>query len=231
MNNRKLTKTERKDEHNKELCSLVKQNDPHAQTLLLLENEGLILQIARELEAIHEIDINHYGGIELEDILQEGRIAMIEAAKSFEPSTGVKFTTFAYKVMRNAMNDLCRKGDSSFEHRLAYDGNAQVFLDDDPTDEDGVPEQEKIPSGDIPDPVGNLVVRRLRSERLWNFFCGLSEREQKILSFRYGLIAFEEEKSIPETAKYFHLSKNYLKSIEKKALDKLRREIHDDKYC
>jgi DNA-directed RNA polymerase sigma subunit (sigma70/sigma32) len=74
-------------------------------------------------------------------------------------------------------------------------------------------------------------VRRLRSERLWNFFCGLSEREQKILSFRYGLIAFEEEKSIPETAKYFHLSKNYLKSIEKKALDKLRREIHGDKYC
>lgn len=231
MEKRKLTKTERKDEHNRELCCRVKQNDSHALTLLLLENEGLILQIARELETIHEIDINHYGGIELQDILQEGRIAMIEAAKSYDSSSGVKFSTFAYRVMRNAMNDLCRKGDSSFEHRLAYDGNTQVFLDDDPTDDDGVPEQEKIPDGDIPDPVGNLVVRRLRSERIWEFFCGLSEREQKILSFRYGLIVFEEEKSIPETAKYFHLSKNYLKSIEKKALGKLRREILDDKYC
>nr|WP_297708629.1 sigma-70 family RNA polymerase sigma factor [uncultured Butyrivibrio sp.] len=231
MEKRKLTKTERKDEHNREICCRVKQNDSHALTLLLLENEGLILQIARELEAIHEIDINHYGGIELQDILQEGRIAMIEAAKSYDPSSGVKFSTFAYKVMRNAMNDLCRKGDSSFERRLAYDGDVQVFLDDDPTDDDGIPEQEKIPDGDIPDPVGNLVVRRLRSERIWEFFCGLSEREQKILSFRYGLIVFEEEKSIPETAKYFHLSKNNLKSIEKKALGKLRREILDDKFC
>ena len=231
MENRKLTKTERKDEHNKELCSLLKQNDSCAQTVLLLENEGLILQIARELETIHEIDTNHYGGIELQDILQEGRIAMIEAAKRFDSSSGVKFSTFAYKVMRNAMNDLCRKGDQSFERRLAYDGNAQVFLDDNPTDEDGVLEQEKIPDGDIPDPVGNLVVRRLRSERLWDFFCGLSEREQKILSCRYGLIIFEEENTIAEAAKYFHLSKNYLKSIEKKALGKLKVAMEHDKYC
>ena len=72
MENRKLTKAERKDRHNRKLCELVKQNDLRAQTELLLENEGLIVQLGKSLEIAHELDINHYGGIELDDILQEG---------------------------------------------------------------------------------------------------------------------------------------------------------------
>ena len=82
MQDRRLTKAERKDRHNRELCALVKQNDLRAQTELLLENEGLIVQLGKSLEIAHELDINHYGGIELDDILQEGRLAMLEAAKS-----------------------------------------------------------------------------------------------------------------------------------------------------
>lgn len=81
---RKLTKAERKDRRNKELCILAKENDLYAQTRLLLENEGLIVQLAKSLELAHELDINHYGGIELDDILQEGRFAMLEAAMQFE---------------------------------------------------------------------------------------------------------------------------------------------------
>jgi hypothetical protein len=40
--------------------------------------------------------------------------------------------------MKNAMSDLCRKDDSSFERQLADHGIVQVFLNDNPVDEDGL---------------------------------------------------------------------------------------------
>ena len=41
--------------------------------------------------------------------------------------------------------------------------------------------------------------------------------EQKILNYRYGLIS-KEEKSISETATYFHLTERHMHSIEENAL-------------
>ena len=109
---RKLTKAERKDRHNRELCILAKQNDLRAQTELLLENEGLIMQLAKSLEIMHDLDVNHYAGIELDDIMQEGRVALLEAAKSYDVTSATKFSTFASVVMQ-----MLTKGTNRISHR------------------------------------------------------------------------------------------------------------------
>lgn len=111
---KKLTKAERKDKRNKQLCLLVKENDLYAENQLLMENEGLIRQLASHMEINYELDDTHHGGIDMDDIMQEGRIAMLRAAQKFNPDVDIKFSTYAYQVMKNAMTDLCKKRDVYF---------------------------------------------------------------------------------------------------------------------
>ena len=218
---RKLTKAERKERHNRELCILAKQNDLRAQTELLLENEGLIMQLAKSLEIMHDLDVNHYAGIELDDI-------MLEAAKSYDVTSATKFSTFASVVMRNAMSDLCRKGDSSFERQLADHGIVQVFLNDNPVDEDGIPEIEKVDTNRIQDPVGDEAVLRVMIQKMRNRLVMLPAREQRLLMYRYGLASLEF-KTIAETAAFFHLTEKHMRLIEERSLAKLRAGMNDGK--
>ena len=71
----------RQDKRNRELCKKIKQNDLDAETKLLLENEGLVRNLTSSLEMTKAMEDARYGGIELDDILQEGRIAMLRAAQ------------------------------------------------------------------------------------------------------------------------------------------------------
>ena len=224
----KLTKAERKDLRNRKLCALARKNNLEAQTRLLCENEGLIMQLAKSKEVAHELDINHYGGIELDDILQEGRFAMLEAAKAYDIDGNVKFSSFAYTVMKNAMSDLCRKGDSSFERKLSDNGIVQVFLDDEPVDSDGIPVCEKVQDGCEHDPVGNLAVLHVMLEKMHNRLQLLSARERRVLAYHYGFQTLKME-SIEETAAYFHLTENLIAALEKDALAKLRDGMNDGK--
>ena len=223
-----MSKTERKDKRNRELCFLAKQNDLRAQTELLLENEGLVVQLAKSLEILHDIDINHYGGIELDDLLQEGRFAMLEAAKSYDATSGTKFSTYAAVVMKNAMSDLCRKGDSSFEKQLADHGIIQVFLDDDPVDEDGIRVAEKVSDSRERDPVGDEAVLRVMIQKMHNRLEMLPAREQRLLMYRYGLQSLQF-KTIAETAAFFHLTEKHMRIIEDRAIRKLREGMNDGK--
>lgn len=216
------------EKRNLELCRLVKQNDLFAQTEILLLNEGLISQLARSLEVEHDLDINHYGGIELDDILQEGRYGLLEAARSYDENTDVKFSTFAYTVAGNAMRDLCRKGDSSFERQLVNRGIVQVFLDDNPADEDGVLISEKIQDGNIHDPVGDEAVLRVMIQKMHNRLELLPPRERRLLMYRYGFDSLKY-KTIAETAAFFHLTQKYLRIIEERALSILREGMNDGK--
>lgn len=106
---KKLTKVQRKDRRNRELCKLVKENNLLAENRLLMENEGLIVQLATRVEVLYDIDINNWGGVEKADIIQEGRIAMLRAAQTYDEEGDVKFSTYAYTVMENAMKDLCKR--------------------------------------------------------------------------------------------------------------------------
>lgn len=223
---RRLTNAERKDRHNRELCTLAKQGDPAAQTELLLENEGLMVQLAKSLEVMHDLDVNHYGGIELDDLLQEGRLAILEAAVSYDVNSDTKFSTYASTVMRNTMRDLCRKAASSFERQLADNGIPQVFLNDDPVDGDGVPECEKVQDGRIRDPAGDEAVQIVMVQKLYNRLKALPVREKKVIIRRYG-IGEPEPLTVPEAAAYFHLSDKLLLNIEKHALKILMAGMND----
>ena len=217
----------RQDKRNRELCKKIKQNDLDAETRLLLENEGLVRNLTSSLEMTKAMEDARYGGIELDDILQEGRIAMLRAAQNFDEDAGAEFSSYAYAAMKNAMTDLCRKGLSAFEKRMIDKGLTRVFLDDNPVDKDGVALSEKISDGRH-DPTGNLAVLHVMLEKMHNRLVLLPKRQQRLLAYHYGL-GLLDCKTISETAAYFHLTEKYVEEIERGALKTLRDGMNDGK--
>ena len=139
-----------------------------------------------------------------------------------------QFSSYACTVIKNAMTDLCRKGLSTFEKHMIDKGLAKLFLDDDSTDEDGIAISEKISTdNEWHDPTGNLAVLHVMLEKMRNRFKDLlSEREQRLLAYRFGFSVLEC-KTISETAAFFHLTEKYIAEIEANTLKKLKAGMND----
>ena len=217
----------RHDKRNRELCKKIKQNDLGAETRLLAENEGLLRSLTSTSEMVRAMEDAKYGGIELDDILQEGRIAMLRAAQSYDENTGAEFSSYAYASMKNALTDLCRKGLSAFEKRMIDCGLTRVFLDDQPLDKEEVKISDRT-SLEWHDPTGNLAVLHVMLEKMRNRIKDLPDRERRLILYRYGLSVLEC-KTISETAAFFHLTERYAAEIERNTLQTLKDGMNDGK--
>ena len=74
------------DEQEYELAKRCAAGDEDAIRLMVNSNLGLVPHFARKLNRFHALS---------EDMLQEGRIGLVEAAKRFDPTKGTRFSTFA----------------------------------------------------------------------------------------------------------------------------------------
>lgn len=63
--------------------------------------------------------------------------------------------------------------------------------------------------------------RRIRSKTILEALATLSEREEKVLTHRFGLNG-EEQKTLEETSHLFGITRERVRQIEEKALKKLR---------
>ena len=217
-----------KDTRNRELCIRIQKGDRQAAEELIKENEGLIYFHARNLTGPGEADLLGFWGIEFDDLLQIGRLAVYEASMSYDLTSDIRFSTYAFTLVRNAIVNLCRKASTVFECQVLDDGNVLIYLDDNPVDEDGIPICEKHSDSRESDPVGDEVVRRITVLKMLNRLELLSLREQMVIAYRYGL-KNGEYKTVPEAAAYFHLSERHLRKIEEGALNKLRKGMFDGK--
>lgn len=219
----KLTKEERKNRRNIELCGLVKDNDLAAETRIIMENEGLVVQAAKIVT--RKRNVTSSDGIDIDDLMQEGRFALLKAAMTYDESKPIKFSTYAFSVMGNAMIDLCDKHQSTFERNMEARGLTHLFLNDERSE--GI---EYCPNGDIgsKDPTGNLAVLHVMLEKMRNRLEKLPVRERRIIIYHYG-IGIAKANTISETAAFFHLSENYMRLIEKNGLAKMREMMNDGK--
>ncbi|MBR5470579.1 MAG: helix-turn-helix domain-containing protein [Oscillibacter sp.] len=80
---------------NEELVLRIQAGDKNAAELLLSQNEGYITELA----------LKHSAWCELEDLKQEGALALLEAVGRFDPARGTKLLTYATPAMESAMLD------------------------------------------------------------------------------------------------------------------------------
>ena len=88
---------------NEELALRIQVGDRNAAELLISQNEGYITKLARE----------YTPWCELEDLKQEGALALLEAARRFDPAYGTKLLTYAVPVIEAAMMDYAAQYSSS----------------------------------------------------------------------------------------------------------------------
>ena len=77
---------------NEDLALRIQAGDRKAADLLISQNEGYLTELA----------LKHTEWCEIEDLKQEGAMALLEAAKQFDPSYGTKLLTYA---IESAMMD------------------------------------------------------------------------------------------------------------------------------
>ena len=88
---------------NEELALRIQTGDKKAAELIISQNEGYITKLAQE----------YTPWCELEDLKQEGALALLDAARRFDPTCGTKLLTYATPAIEAALSDYAARYSSS----------------------------------------------------------------------------------------------------------------------
>ena len=88
---------------NEELALRIQAGDKNAAERLVAQNEGYLTDLARA----------YTPWCETEDLKQEAALALLDAARHFDPVYGTKLLTYATPVMEAALSDYAARYSSS----------------------------------------------------------------------------------------------------------------------
>jgi RNA polymerase primary sigma factor len=170
-------------------------------------------------------------GVSLLDLIHEGNLGLIEAARRFDPSRNVKFITYGVWWVRQAMMHVLADQTRAFSFppklfatlhhgpedislsepvaRGRADGRGELEFGD-LLAQDGVPaiEDELIHQADLDDLAAALL--------------DLDGNEREVVRLRFGL-EDDEPRTLQEIGDRLHLSRERVRQIESRAKEKLRR--------
>jgi len=178
-----------------------------ARSILIERNLRLVVYIAKKFES---------AGINVEDLISIGTIGLIKAVNTFNSERNIKLATYASRCIENEILMYLRrnnktKSEVSFDEPLNvdWDGNELLLSDILGTETD-------IVYSRIEEEVNrNLLVYALKK---------LSKREKQIMEMRFGLLS-GKEMTQKEVADSMGISQSYISRLEKKIINRLRREI------
>ncbi len=178
-----------------------------ARARLIEHNLRLVVYIARRFENT---------GIGIEDLISIGTIGLIKAVETYKPSKNIKLATYASRCIENEIlmylrKNANRRGEVSLDEPLNtdWDGNELLLSDILGTDSDSI---EK--------PLEDDVDRDL----LFTAITRLSARERTIITMRFGLDG-KQERTQKEVADQLGISQSYISRLEKRIIDRLKKEI------
>ena len=147
-----------------------------------------------------------------------GTIGLIKAINTFNPEKNIKLATYASRCIENEILMYLRRNNKtkmevSIDEPLNvdWDGNELLLSDILGTDEDTIYKD-----------LENEVERKL----LVKAISRLSGRERTIIKMRFGLGTPDgEEKTQKEVADMLGISQSYISRLEKKIMQRLKREM------
>ena len=155
-------------------------------------------------------------GINIEDLISIGTIGLIKAVGTYRREKNIKLATYASRCIENEILMYIRKTanqktEISLDEPINtdWDGNELLLSDVLGTDEDMILR-----------PLEDEVDLQLLHQALGN----LPERERNIVSMRYGLRG-RRERTQKEVADLMGISQSYISRLEKRIMERLRREI------
>ena len=197
----------KKDEE-EELVDKLNTDGESVRNTLIERNLRLVVYIARKFENT---------GVGVEDLISVGTIGLIKAVNTFNPEKKIKLATYASRCIENEILMYLRrnskvKAEVSFYEPLNidWDGNELLLSDI---------------LGTENDTVYNLIEDEVDKQLLFLALKNLNEREKELVRLRFGL-AGNSEKTQKEVADILGISQSYISRLEKKIINRLKKEIN-----
>ena len=191
----------------------LEQGSEAAKQKLIEHNLRLVVFIARRFENT---------GVNLEDLISIGTIGLIKSISTYRRDKNIKLATYASRCIENEILMYIRKissqkTETSLDEpiNMDYDGNELLLSDILGTDED-------IIMRPLEDDVDIRVLRQAVKD--------LPEREREIVVMRFGLYG-HPERTQKEVAQYMGISQSYISRLEKRIMQKLKKEVLRQTNC
>ena len=191
----------------------LEEGDESARQLLIERNLRLVVFIARRFENT---------GVFLEDLISIGTIGLVKSINTYRTDKKIKLATYASRCIENEILMYIRKisnqkTEVSLDEpiNMDYDGNELLLSDILGTEEDMILR-----------PMEDQVDLCLLRQAVWD----LPDREREIICMRFGL---EGVKALTqkEVATKLGISQSYISRLEKRIMNRLRKEILKQTSC
>lgn len=178
-----------------------------AKQLLISHNLRLVVFIARRFENT---------GIHLEDLISIGTIGLIKGINTYRRDRNIKLATYASRCIENEILMYIRKtsnqkAEISLDEPINMDGDGNELVLSDILGTD-----ENVVTGQLDEEVDLELLRQALSH--------LPQREREIVNMRFGLEGVRE-RTQKEVAEYMGISQSYISRLEKRIMQKLKKEL------
>lgn len=190
------------------IAELTRDDSEKARRTLIEHNLRLVVYIARKFENT---------GINTEDLISIGTIGLIKAINTFKADKNIKLATYASRCIENEILMYLRRNTKT---------RSEVSIDE-PLNVDW--EGNELLLSDILGTDVDVICRGVEEEvdrqLLHSALKKLSPREKEIIELRFGLKSGGLEKTQKEVADILGISQSYISRLEKKIIERLRKEI------
>ena len=191
----------------------LEQGDEQARQSLVEHNLRLVVYISRRFENT---------GINLEDLISIGTIGLIKAIGTYRLDRKIKLATYASRCIENELlmyirKMSARKTEVSLDEPINMDGEGNELLLSDVlgTEEDTITRA-------LEENVDICVLRQVLTT--------LPDRERLIVQMRFGLGGHREQTQ-KEVAEQMGISQSYISRLEKRILQRIKREFLRQTSC
>lgn len=197
------------EEEAKQLEKLINENDESARRMLIEHNLRLVVYIAKKFDNT---------GVGVEDLISIGTIGLIKGINTFKTDKNIKLATYVSRCIENEILMYLRRNNKtklevSIDEPLNvdWDGNELLLSDILGTDEDVI-------SRGLENEVEKSLLKKAIEK--------LNKREKSIVEMRFGLNNKDgEEVTQKEVADFLGISQSYISRLEKKIMNRLKKEI------
>jgi RNA polymerase primary sigma factor len=188
-----------------ELSYKIRSGNKDALDKLVKHNLRFVISVAKKYRSKTDVSFA--------DLISEGNIGLINAAKKFDPTRNVRFSSYAKWWIKASINECIEYYKGNIEYNFVDDYQIVNLAEKDNLYGDVVEEFEKK--------MNNVQSRKSAIDDLVK--C-LEDREKKILMLFYGLGDSSREMNLDEISKEMCLTKERVRQIKDSALVKLKCE-------
>lgn len=202
-----------KGQEEQDALEALQRGEEPAKRLLVEHNLRLVVYIARRFENT---------GIPLEDLISIGTIGLMKAIGTYRLDKKIKLATYASRCIENEILMFIRKTakektEVSLDEPINMDGDGNELLLG-----DILGTEEDVVMKPLEEDVDLCVLRQSLRE--------LPQRERELINMRYGLEG-RRELTQKEAAQQMGISQSYISRLEKRIMQRLRKEFIRKTSC